>query len=156
MAVRLKDCRSRARDAIRSYRLHGNVVRVFEEVGIVILEPLRIASYLFGHLDGMNKYDTLCEVAPELPTEDQAFLRVIGRLVEQLRGLWDTRGGWPSYDALIDVGAVGFQLFEEFGVHCQPQPDGQAYISVPFTTDTMPAGSAQADLLRILMGGYRG
>lgn len=92
LAVRLKDCRSRARDAIGSYRLHGNVVRVFEEVGIVILEPLRIASYLFGHLDGMNKYDTLCEVVPELPTEDQAFVRVIGRLVEQLRGLWDTRG----------------------------------------------------------------
>lgn len=63
--------------------------------------------------------------------------------------------GLASYDALIDVGAVGFQLFEEFGVHCQPQPDGQAYINVPFTADTMPAGSAQADLLRILMGGHR-
>jgi hypothetical protein len=38
--------------------------------------------------------------------------------------------------------------FEEFGVHAQPQPDGQAYINVPFTADTMPAGSAQADMLR--------
>lgn len=96
------------------------MVRAFEEVGIVILEPLRIASYLFGHLDGMNEFDNLCEVAPELPTEDQTFVRAIGRLVEQLRGLWDTRGDWPSYDALIDVGAVGFRLFEEFGVHAQP------------------------------------
>ncbi|WKL23433.1 hypothetical protein QYR00_23155 (plasmid) [Agrobacterium tumefaciens] len=155
LAVRLKDCRGRARDGIRSYRLHGDVVRVFQEVGIVILEPLRIASYLFGHLDGMNESDNLCEVAPELPTEDQAFVRAIGRLVEQLRGLWDTRGDWPSYDALIDVGAVGFRLFEEFGVHAQPQPDGQAYINVPFTVDTMPAGSAQAYMLRALMGGYR-
>ncbi len=155
LALRLKDCRSRARDAIRSYRLHGNVVRVFQEVGIVILEPLRIASYLFGHLDGMNDSGTLCEVASELSTEDHAFVTAIGRLVEQLRGLWDTRGDWPSYDALIDVGAVGFRLFEEFGVHAQPQPDGQAYINVPFTVDTMPAGSAQADMLRALMGGYR-
>ena len=65
----------RARDGIRSYRLHGDVVRAFQEVGIVILEPLRIASYLFGHLDGMNEFDNLCEVAPELPTEDQAFVR---------------------------------------------------------------------------------
>ena len=39
LAVRLKDCRGRARDAIRSYRLHGNVVRVSQEVGIVILSP---------------------------------------------------------------------------------------------------------------------
>lgn len=155
LAVRLKDCRGRARDGIRSYRLHGDVVRVFQEVGIVILEPLRIASYLFGHLDGTNESDNLCEVAPELPTEDQAFVRAIGRLVEQLRGLWDTRGDWPSYDALIGVGAVGFRLFEEFCVHAQPQPDGQAYINVPFTVDTMPARSAQADMLRALMGGYR-
>jgi hypothetical protein len=78
--------------SFRSYRLHSNVARVFREVGIVIREPLRIASHLFGHLDGMNESDTLCEVAPELPTEDQAFVRGIGRLVEQLRGLWDTRG----------------------------------------------------------------
>lgn len=75
--------------------------------------------------------------------------------MEQLRGLRDTRGDWPSYDALIDVGAVGFQLFEEFGVNALPQPDGQAYINVPFTVDTMPAGSAQADMLRALMRGYR-
>ncbi|MGM4984435.1 MULTISPECIES: hypothetical protein [Rhizobium] len=111
--------------SFRSYRLHGNVARVFREVGIVILEPLRIVSHLFGHLDGMNESDTLCEVAPELPTEDQAFVRGIGRLVEQLRDLWDTRGEWPSYDAWIDVGAVWFQLFEEFGVHTQPRLDGQ-------------------------------
>ena len=72
--------------------------------------------------------------------------------MEQLRGLWETRGEWPSYDALIDVGAVGFLLFEEFGVHARPQPDGQAYINVPFTADTMPAVSAQADILRTLIG----
>jgi hypothetical protein len=69
--------------------------------------------------------------------------------VDQLRTLWDMRGQWESYDALVDVGAVGFRLFEEFGVHARLQPDGQAYINVPFTSDTMPAGSAQADLLRI-------
>lgn len=79
----------------------------------------------------------------------------LGRLVDQLRTLWGTRGKWESYNALVDVGAVGFRLFEEFGVHARPQPDGQAYINVPFTADTIPAGSAQVDLLRALMGGYR-
>lgn len=62
-------------------------MRVFKEVGIVILEPLRIASYLFGHLGGMKDTDILCEVATELPTEDRAFVTAISRLVEQLRGL---------------------------------------------------------------------
>ena len=89
------------------------MVRVFHDVGIVIIEPLRIASYLFGHLDGMNDTGTLCEVAPELPTEDHAFVTAIGRLVDQLRTLWGTRGKWESYNALVDVGAVCFRLFED-------------------------------------------
>ncbi|MDL2410820.1 hypothetical protein PY650_35830 [Rhizobium calliandrae] len=131
LAIRLTDCRITARDAIRSYRLHGDVVRVFYEVGIVILEPLRIASYLFGHLDGMNDTGTLCEVVPVLPTEDRAFVTAIGQLVDQLCTLWDTREEWESYNALVDVGAIGFRLFEAFGVHARPQPDGQAYINVP-------------------------
>lgn len=61
------------------------MVRVFQDVGIVSLEPLQIASYLFGYLDGMNESDNLCEAAPKLLPEDQAFVRAIGRLVEQLR-----------------------------------------------------------------------
>lgn len=73
----------------------------------------------------------------------------------QTKRLWGTRGKWESYNALVDVGAVGFRLFEEFGVHARPQPDGQTYINVPFRADAIPAGSAQADLLRALMGGYR-
>ena len=75
--------------------------------------------------------------------------------MERLRGLWDTRGDWPSYDALIDVGVAGFRLFEEFGVHAQPQPDGQAYINVPFTVETMPAGSTQEYMFRALTDGFR-
>jgi hypothetical protein len=49
---------------------------------------LRIASYLFGHLDGMNDTGTLCEVAPELPTEDRAFFPPLARLMDQLCTLW--------------------------------------------------------------------
>nr|WP_313533820.1 hypothetical protein [Brucella anthropi] len=155
LALRLTDCRIKARDAIRSYRQHRDVVRVFYEVGAIILEPLRIASYLFGHLDGMSETETLCNIASEIPTKDQAFVAAISRMVEQLRRLWDTRGEWESYDELIDVGAVGFGLFDQFGVHATPQPDGQAYINVPYTADTLPSGSTQADLLRALMGGFK-
>jgi hypothetical protein len=30
--------------------------------------------------------------------------------VDQLRDLWDSRGEWPSYDALIDVGTVSSEV----------------------------------------------
>lgn len=47
--------------------------------------------------------------------------------------------------------AVGSNRFKSFLNHT----DGQAYINVPFTADTMPAGSTQVDLLRTLLGGDR-
>ncbi|WP_440980782.1 hypothetical protein [Shinella sumterensis] len=155
LALRLTDCRLKVRDAIRSYRRHGDVVRVFNEVGGIILEPLRIASYLIGHLDGVNETDTLREIAPEVPTDDEAIITAIDQLAEQLRRLWDTRGDWESYDALVDLGALGFDLLRQFGVHAAPQLDGQAYINVPFTADSFPPGTTQGDILRAMMGGLK-
>lgn len=115
---------------------------------------VRIASCLFGHLDGMNDTGTLCEVAPELPTEVPLSLPLAGWWTSCAR--YGALGGkWESYNALVDVGAVGSRLFEEFGLHARPQPEGRAYINVPFTADTIPAGSAQVDLPGALMGGYR-
>jgi len=155
LALRLTDCRLKVRDAIRSYRLHADVVRVFNEVGSIILEPLRIASYLIGHLDGLNEKDTLSDIVPEVPTEDSALITAIEQLAEQLRRLWDTRGDWESYDTLVDLGALGFNLLKQFGVHAAPQSDGQAYINVPFTADTFPLGTTQEDTLRAMMGGFK-
>jgi hypothetical protein len=155
LALRLTGCRLKVRDAIRSYRRHRDVVRVFNEVGGIILEPLRIASYWIGHQDGISETEILRDVACDVPTEDQAFVAAIGRLAEQLRRLWDTRGEWKNYDALIDLGALGFDLLQQFSVQATPQSDGQAYINVPYTADTLPPGTTQADILRAMMGGFK-
>lgn len=152
LGLRLRDCRLKVRDAIRSYRLHRDVIRVFNEVGGIVLEPLRIASYWIGQIDGMSETGILRDVAGDVPTEDQAFIGAIERLARQLRCLWETRGEWENYDALIDLGALGFDLLEQFGVHATPRPDGQAYINVPFTVDTLPPGVTQAGILRAMTG----
>lgn len=153
LAVRLQDARIKARDAIRSYRTHGDVERVFQEVGVVVLEPLRMASYLFGHLDGMAE-EELPEVALEVPKEDAVFVSAITTLVSHLRSLWENRGSWASHDDMLVLGQTAFELLRECGVHARPEPDGRAYINVPFTPDTLPGASA-ADLLAALWQGRR-
>lgn len=152
VATRLTGARSRARDAIRSYRLHGDVERVLQEAGAALLEPLRMASYLFGHLDGIAE-EELPDIAAELVGADAAIAAAITELVPQMRSLWDRRGEWESYDGLIALGQTAFSLIDACGVHVTPQANGSAYINVPFTADTTPAGAAQADLYRLMMGG---
>ncbi|APO77089.1 hypothetical protein AM571_PA00204 (plasmid) [Rhizobium etli 8C-3] len=70
-----------------------------------------------------------------------------------MRVLWDRRGEWESYDELMALGRMGFALIRACGVHATPQANGTAYINVPYTADTMPAGATQANLYRMLIGG---
>jgi hypothetical protein len=152
LATRLKDARGKTRDSIRSYRIHGDVERVLQEAGAVILEPLRMASYLFGHLDGIAD-EKLPDIAFELEGADSMIATAAIELVAQMRVLWDRRGEWESYDELMVLGRTGFKLISGCGVHATPQANGTAYINVPFTADTMPVGATQADLYRMIMGG---
>ena len=50
----LSVARDQANAAIRSYRLHSDIDRVLEEAGRPLSKPLRLAAYLFGHLDGTD------------------------------------------------------------------------------------------------------
>lgn len=151
LATRLKDARGRAREAIRSYRIHGDVERVLQEAGSALLEPLRMASYLFGHLDGIAEGDLL-DIASELTVADTDIANAIVELVSQMRILWTRRGEWESYEELMALGQTGFELIRVCGVHATPQPDGTAYINVPYTADTMPSGATPADFFRMLTG----
>jgi hypothetical protein len=145
LATRLVDARDKAREAIRSYRIHGDVERVLLEAGAALLEPLRMASYLFGHLDGIAEGE-LPDIASELTGADTAIATAIAELVSQMRTLWDRRGEWESYDELMAIGQTGFKLIRACGVHASSQPNGTAYINVPYTADTMPTVAIPGDL----------
>ncbi|MBY3617616.1 hypothetical protein HJA81_30940 [Rhizobium bangladeshense] len=145
------DARGKAREAIRSYRIHGDVERVLQEAGAALLEPLRMASYRFGHLDGIAEGE-LVDIALELTGADPAISAAIVELVSQMRILWARRGNWESYEELMALGETAVKLIQVCGVHATPQPNGTAYINVPYTADTMPAGAKSADLYRMLTG----
>ena len=152
MAARLAPARDAAREAIKAYRMHGHTERVFQEVGYAVLEPLRMASYLFGHLDGLADGE-LPDVAAELPTDDEVFVSGIIALVSQLRSLWDRRDRWDTDEDMWVLGETAFDVLREFGLDVQPLPDGLAHIDVPFTHDTMPEGVTPAELFPLALRG---
>jgi hypothetical protein len=143
LASRLAPARDAARRAIKTYRTHGDLERVFQEVGYAVLEPLRMASYLFGHLDGLAD--------GELPTEDEAFVSGIVTLISQLRSLWDRRDRWDAEEDMWILGETAFDMLRECGLDVQPLPDGTAHINVPYTPDTMPDGVSPAELFALAL-----
>jgi hypothetical protein len=51
----LAAARNEANAAIRSYIWHGDIPKVLQEAGHSLWEPLPLAAYLLGHLDGIDE-----------------------------------------------------------------------------------------------------
>ena len=127
-----------ANEAIRSYRVHGNVKRVLEEAGQPLCEPLRLFAYLSGHLDGLGED---MESAPLARDEllGSGYAAFTGRILKILRSLWSVRGSWASPAAFDPLKAVGKDALGNGGIFLIRQPDGNLYVDIPFTPKTMPA-----------------
>jgi len=132
----LRRARDAVNDAIRSYRVHGDVDRVLLEAGNPVAEPLRLAAYLAGHLDGRGQ-DTLAEMAADL----QAYPRLAPRIVEAIhavRSMWDERERWQGLSVFDPLKAVFRAVYAEHGILIRRLPDGRMFVDIPFTTETMP------------------
>ena len=133
----LQNCRDRANDAIRSYRLHGDLNRVIEEAGNPLCEPLRLIAYLTGHLDGLGRnIDSAPRAFDELSKSVYAVFS--DRLGLTLRLLWSHRGRWDSladFDPLKDVAR---DALKAGGMILTRLPGGKLYVNIPFKPETMP------------------
>jgi hypothetical protein len=129
--------RDQANAAIRSYRLHGDINRVLEQAGSPLCEPLRLAAYLIGHLDGLGSdFDLVPQARDQLSTSSYAsFVR---RLGDALRELWSRRGRWAAHAEFDVLKDIGRDLLADGGMILMRLPGGQLYVDVPFTPNTMP------------------
>jgi len=127
----LIDSRKRANAAILSYRFHRSIERVLEEACVPLCEPLRLAAYLFGHLDGLN---TSLDDAPHARDllSGSSYVSFINRLRDVLRGLWSNRGHWTSIDEFDPLRSIVRDLLEDCGIFLQLQADGSLYINIPY------------------------
>ncbi len=129
--------REEANTAIRAYRLHGNLNRVIEEAGRSCCEPLRLAAYLIGHLDGRNES---WDVVPDArgAVADSEYAPFIERMTEVLRELWETAESWESPTVFNPLHVIVREVFEMGGLTLIRQDDGSLYVDIPFSDGTMP------------------
>jgi len=129
--------RNQAEAAIRSYRLHGDIIRVVEQAGNSLCEPLRMAAYLIGHLDGIAAdFDLAPQARDELATS--TYANFVRRLADGLRDLWSRRGRWSTLAEFDVLKEIGRDALADGGVILKLLPDGQLYVDIPFTPSTMP------------------
>ncbi|GGF70921.1 hypothetical protein GCM10011332_26140 [Terasakiella brassicae] len=133
----LEVARSKAIEAIKSYRIHGDLNLLVEEVGQPLCLPIKGASYLLGHLDGVGKSFSDIEDLEDTISE-HGYSEYIYRLKVELRKLWEKRDQWEGEEEFQPINLIAKDLFADVGVIFTKMEDGQSHIDVPFTPETMP------------------
>jgi hypothetical protein len=129
--------RERSNEAIRAYRLHADVPRVITETGSALCAPLKIASYLLGHMDGVSLDGPELAAMRELVVAS-GYDELIDDLRDELRTLWEGRDSWGSVGAFDMLRHVVRDCFESGGLFFTARADGTADVAIPFTAETMP------------------
>jgi hypothetical protein len=129
--------RDQANAAIRAYRTHANINQVLEEAGRPLCEPLRLAAYLLGHLDGLGiDLNSVPMARDQLAMSSYAVF--VQRLHDALRDLWSRREVWTSYAEFDVLKGIGRDLLAHGGLILRRLPNDQLHIDIPFTPETIP------------------
>jgi hypothetical protein len=135
----LDRARERADSAIRQFRSHHDLLRVTNEVSEQYRKCLIYASYLLGHVDGLER--TLDDAAPEALKaidRNQYFAPVFVKLQDELHTMYATYGTWSGLEVYEPLKRLMYALLMTGGIVMKDLPDGQVWVDVPVTPDTVP------------------
>ena len=135
----LERAKSRADGAIRQYRMHADVERVSREVAEEYKSVMVYASYLLGHVDGMEA--NVEQVAPKAinTIESHAYFKpFFAKLHGELRKLHDVYGHWQGLEVFEPLKQLADDLLKIGGIDIQPRQDGTTHIAIPYTPETLP------------------
>jgi hypothetical protein len=139
---------SSARDSIKAYRTHAEVDRLLVEASRSVANPLKMAAYLMGHLDGLSCEIDFNERCPN--THESEFGSLLPKLLEALRYAWDTRESWnglKGVDGLVIVIVEALAISGAIVTLSENEPGSR--VDVPFTAATMPNGEADMAIIRM-------
>lgn len=122
--------RPRAQEARSAFWDHRDLNRVVAEMGPHLMQPLRLAAYVYGHLDGgPDGQDISQETRDAIVAAGYDVL--IDELVDTLRDLWARADQWESRSELNAIGDVGREVMWSEGLHIAPNDnDDGAFIRV--------------------------
>ena len=121
--------RSRAAAAREAFWQHRDLNRVVAELSPPLAEPLRLASYVLGHLDGRAEPGEVSEETRHAIAE-AGYADHVGALSDALRNLWDTRVERTQLRDFDVIGDVGREAFWDGGLLIRPADGDGATINV--------------------------
>lgn len=129
--------RDRANDHIKRYRIHGKHQILCDEVCKEYGDLMKFASYLIGHLAGLER-DLSTAVRAKIALEGHWFAPFFERLRIRLQEQWENYGRWESVSDFDQIGEIANDVLNLGGVFISRLGPGQLQIRVHFTSDTMP------------------
>jgi hypothetical protein len=142
----LERAKDRADGAIRQYRMHHDVGRVAAEVAGEYRRIMVYASYLLGHVDGMNEtIETAARAATASLAKHEYFRPFFSKLHQYLCAMHASYGDWKGLEVFEPLQQLAYELLKVGGIEIQNRPNGQAYVSVPLTPHTSPSTKEQME-----------
>jgi hypothetical protein len=132
------NARETANSAIKAYRTHADINQLVAEAGASLCQPMKVAAYLLGGMDGDGIGWAEMSDARQA-VEAAGYAQLIDQLHERLIALWESQGEWdPSLDVFAPLMALAKSVFASGGIHFGTNAEGGCRIDVPFTPATMP------------------
>ena len=128
----MQSAREEANDAIRAYRLHGNVDRLVADVYRVYGTLLKFAAYYLGNLDGLG---VPLESRPTLALlmRNHWFAPFFAALHSGCHRIAEAYGSWEDRTCFEALGTLCEEVVAAGGVHWRLLPTGELWVNVPET-----------------------
>lgn len=130
--------RERASKAREAFWEHGDLNRAVTEVAPPLAEPLRLAAYVLGHIDGLGD-DTVISEETRRAIADAGYTEFVDDLATALRSLWDDRYAWTHLSQFDVIGDVARDAFWSGGLLIRPAANDGATIHVWEPEEVDPA-----------------
>lgn len=120
---------SKAEAARDAFWQHGDLDRAALEIATPLLEPMRIASYAYGHLDGLDNRLGLSNKA-QAAIDQAGFRPFLDDLVATLRELWSLGPDWDDPGQFDIIANVARDILWSGGLLVSPIEGDGANINV--------------------------
>lgn len=134
----MKNVKDEVDEEIRSYRTHSDMDRLMKYAASHYGALMKYASYLLGHIHGINKELNL--LAPEAASNlaGSYFQATFEELEKALETMWSSYGQWSNLDVYRPLMEVIYSCYKRGGLHLKHLGNESLYVDVPFTPETMP------------------
>lgn len=126
-----------ARSRIKEYRDHGDTSRVYVEIIECVVNPMKYAAYLLGHIDGAEGDEEIDQLCPAWAGSE--FRKFGVPLLNALRSAWESRLEWDGMSGVDEIADVILEAFGRLGVEVTFDLDGNpGRLNIPYRANTMP------------------